>query len=148
MSFSLIFDGALAALLMATITYAVILNRKLTELRNSRTEMESLIREFAEATQQAEQGVTALHERAEQASGTLDERVSDAEARVEEARKLADDLAFMIDRGGRLADRLEHDVSASIKKTDTRTPAPATAPSASDVESPEAQLLRTLDRVR
>ena len=84
MSFSLIFDGALAALLMATITYAVILNRKLTELRNSRTEMESLIREFAEATQQAEQGVTALHERAEQASGTLDERVSDAEARVED----------------------------------------------------------------
>ena len=74
--------------------------------------------------------------------------MSDAEARVEEARKLADDLAFMIDRGGRLADRLEHDVSASIKKTDTRTPAPATAPSASDVESPEAQLLRTLDRVR
>ncbi|WP_421709124.1 DUF6468 domain-containing protein [Algihabitans sp.] len=148
MSFSVIFDGALAALLMATITYAVILNRKLTELRNSRTEMERLIGEFAEATQQAEQGVTALHERAEQASGTLDQRVAAAEARVEEARKLADDLAFMIDRGGRLADRLEHDVSNSIKKTETSVTSPAPPAAAAPPDSPEAQLLRTLDRVR
>ena len=60
----------------------------------------------------------------------------------------ADDLAFMIDRGGRLADRLEHDVSASIKKTDARASAPVAAASESAVDSPEAQLLRTLDRVR
>jgi phage-related tail protein len=152
-TFSLIFDGVLAALLTATIAYAVILNRKLTELRQSRGEMERLIAEFAEATQQAEQGVGVLRERADEAQATLDERVSAAESRLDEARKLADDLAFMLDRGGKLADRLEMGVTGAIKSTEApAAPAPRPVGSAQRREaaddSPEAKLLRTLDRVR
>lgn len=154
MSFSLIFDGVLAALLMATIAYAVVLNRKLTELRQSRGEMERLIGEFAEATQQAEQGVGALRERAEDAQNVLDRRVAAAEGRLEEARKLADDLAFMIDKGGKLADRLEKGVTGAIKATDGPVAAPSARPCpagprpAAAEDGPESELLRTLDRVR
>ncbi len=154
MSFSLIFDGMLAALLMATIAYAVVLNRKLTELRQSRGEMERLIGEFAEATQQAEQGVGALRARAEDAQSVLDRRVAAAEGRLEEARKLADDLAFMIDKGGKLADRLEKGVTGAIKAADAPPAAPATRPRTAGArpaaveDGPESELLRTLDRVR
>lgn len=154
MSFSLIADGLLAALLTATIAYAVVLNRKLTELRQSRGEMERLIGEFAEATQQAEQGVGALRQRADEAQSTLDQRVAAVESRLDDARKLADDLAFMIEKGGKLADKLERGVTGAIKAPEAQpapvaAPAPAARPrAAADDESPEARLLRTLDRVR
>jgi hypothetical protein len=62
--FSLLFDAVVAALLVATIVYAVILNRKLTQLRDARGEMERLLGGFVEATSRAERGLAALREAA------------------------------------------------------------------------------------
>jgi hypothetical protein len=69
---------------------------------------------------------------------------------VDDARRLADDLAFMIEKGGKLADRLEKGVTGAIKTADApaAAPAPARAGRPPEDDTPEARLLRSLDRVR
>jgi chromosome segregation ATPase len=89
-----------AVLLVATIVYAVLLNRKLTALRNVKGEMEAVIASFAEATAQAENGIQTLKVHATESGTSLDNTVN-------RAHGLADDLSFLIERGNSLADRLE-----------------------------------------
>jgi hypothetical protein len=98
--FSLLFDAVVAALLVATIVYAVILNRKLTQLRDARGEMERLLGGFVEATSRAERGLAALRE----AAGACGEEL---QRRTDKGNAVADDLMFLVERAGGLADRLE-----------------------------------------
>lgn len=107
----LLTDGFLALLLLVTIGYAVVLNRKLAALRDLRGDMEGAVAAFAEAQREAEQGLAELRDRAEVLSVELREQVGSAAGRLDEARGLADDLHFLVDKGQSLADRLERAVA-------------------------------------
>lgn len=106
MGLSLILDLLLVVLLAVTIGYAVILNRKLSSLRKDRNELQSLATNFGQATLRAEESI-----------GRLKKTADALQERIDKAQGLRDDLAFLIDRAGTSADRLEEGVRASRGKT-------------------------------
>jgi hypothetical protein len=95
----MIIDGIVAALLIATIVYAVILNRQIKGLRDSRSELADFIKGLNDATANAEAAVRGLRK----AAGETGEQLQRA---VDKGAVLRDELQFMIDSGNALADRL------------------------------------------
>lgn len=102
MPYSLILDFLVAILLVITIAFALVLNKRLGKLRGDRKAFEKLAETFGASTSRAEEGISALH----QTTNVLQERLDKAQA-------LKDDLAFMIERGDRTADKLERLVRAN-----------------------------------
>ena len=115
MTISTILDVVVILLLLPTIVYAVVLNRKLSALRKSREELSKVVNSFNEATMRAEAGIPKLKKATTEANQTLKDR-------VDKAQTLRDDLAFMIERAEELAARLEGAVRAARVEG---TPAPA-----------------------
>lgn len=105
MMLSLGADLVVAVLLIATIGYAAVLNRRLTAVRNDRDKFEKVIRELGVSSQRAENAVAGLRLAADELGKRLDKK-------VEEGRALGDDLAYMIERGGSVADKLEAQIRA------------------------------------
>ncbi len=121
MPWSLVLDALVAVLLAACIAAAVILERRLASLRADRSELEKLMRDFQDATDRAGHGVSGLKVSAQ----ALQER-------IDTARALAEDLQFLIERGGAAADRLENEIRAARRQeARTRTPSPGTSASGS-----------------
>ncbi len=106
MEFSLILDALIVVLLVATIAYAAVLNRKLGVLRDAKSEMEALIVSFSEPIERAGSGVESLKQEAGRSGKAL-------QSKVEAARGLVDDLGFLIETGTRLAERLDGGVGAA-----------------------------------
>jgi hypothetical protein len=109
MDFSLIIDALIAVLLVATIAYAAVLNRKLSVLRDGKSEMAALIASFSESAERAGSGVETL----KQAAGRSGEVLQN---QVDTARGLVDDLGYLIEKGTRLAERLDGGVSGARAK--------------------------------
>lgn len=101
-----ILDLVVILLLVPTIVYAVILNRKLGALRRSRDELARVVASFNDATLRAEAGIPKLKKATTEANQTLKDR-------VDKAQTLRDDLAFMVQRAEELALRLEAGVRAA-----------------------------------
>lgn len=126
-------DAIVALLLVATIAYSVVLNRRLGSVRSDREKFEVLARNLNTASQRAEAAVTNLRVTADELSRRL-------EKKVEEARALSDDLTYMIERGGSIADKLANQIRAGRDglKPDYRSsdvqaaPKPAAQPHARD----------------
>lgn len=95
----MILDGVVAVLLIATIAYAVILNRQLTRLRDGRAELTDYIKGLNDATANAEAAVRGLRK----AAGETGEQLQRS---VDKAQALREELQFMIESGNALADRL------------------------------------------
>src|SRR5262245_44408422 len=91
---------ALVALLAATLCHAVRLERALGVLRRDRAELQELIAGFNASTRQAEVGIERLRSAADGAGLQVARQ-------VEAGLSLKDDLSLLIERGNRLADRLE-----------------------------------------
>lgn len=117
MPWSLVLDLLVAALLAACIVASLILDRRLARLRGDSGELEKLTRSFQEATDRADHGASALKGSAE----ALQER-------LDAARALVEDLQFLIERGGSVADRIENEIR-SARRIDAgpRLVAPAAA---------------------
>jgi hypothetical protein len=105
MMLSLFGDAVVAALLVATISYAAVLNRRLGVLRGDRAKLEELIQGLTSAAQRAESGIAALREAAEDVGRSL-------ENKIDQGKSLRDDLGYMLERGGPIADRLEGTIRA------------------------------------
>lgn len=117
---SLLLDGVLAALLIATIVYAAMLDRRLRTLRQSRDELQALLTNFTAATTEAQAGMASLRE-------TTQTAAKDLKGELERAKALREDLAFLMERGDELADRLEGGVGAARAATRAATVAPQAA---------------------
>ena len=100
MNFSVMLDVIVAALLIATIVYAMLLSRRLGALRNDKEQLEALVRSLDQSANRAESGIAALKEAADHIGREL-------ERQVEQGQALRGDLTYMIDLAGNLADRLE-----------------------------------------
>lgn len=103
MSFAILLDGMVIVLLAMTIVYAIILNRKLKNLRAGEGEMRAAIERFSTATAQAEANLAQYKEIAGQLSAPAPRESAQAGRAlaplVAEARKLAADLNLLIGRG-------------------------------------------------
>lgn len=93
-------EVALIVLLAVTLFHALRLERALGVLRRDRTALEELVAGFNASTRQAEQGVERLRAAADGAGRQIARQLDTAGA-------LKDDLVFLIERGERLADRLD-----------------------------------------
>ena len=122
---ALILDGLVAALLLATVIYCFILNRRLSVMRDAQSEMRNLISEFNRAIEQARSGVETLKETAADAGDQLGRE-------IDKARAMADELLVMTGSGERLAERLEGDIG---KVRGTTRQAAATEPEAGGQQS-------------
>ncbi len=128
------FDAGVAVLLLATIAFAVILNRKLTALRDAKDEMQALAARLIESTDQAGSRLETLKSYAQDSGAALGRQ-------IQEARGLTDELAFMIERGSHLAIRIERgDESAAAGEIGETT--------ADVISTAEATLLQSLQGVR
>jgi hypothetical protein len=86
------------------------------------SEMEALLAGFSESTERAGSGVESLKQEAGRSGSAL-------QSKVETARGLVDDLGFLIERGTKLAERLDDGVGAARTKpapgpVSERAPAP------------------------
>lgn len=139
MDLTIIFDALIAVLLVTTIGYAVVLNKKLGVLRDAKSEMEALIGQFSESADRARNGIQSLKQEA-QRSGTA------MQNKIETARGLVDDLGFLIEHGSGLAEQLDGGVGAARAKAGAivgrprapaaRTPSPPAAAAETETEPP------------
>ncbi|HWK43273.1 MAG TPA: DUF6468 domain-containing protein [Stellaceae bacterium] len=105
MIMSLVMDGSIAALLVATIIYAGILNHRLAGLRADSTRLRGMIRGLQDASAQAESAVADMKAAAADSGQQLQET-------IERAVTLKADLGYLNDRASGIADRLETGIRA------------------------------------
>ena len=108
MSIELFINIVVICLLVPTIVFAVVLNKRLEILRNSRADLGRLIEAFNDATTRAESGIPKLKQAADSAGSLLRDQ-------IQKAQTLRDDMSFMIERADTMMQRLEKTMSASPK---------------------------------
>lgn len=112
-------DSLMIGLLVATIVYCVKLNTRVKVLQDSKEEFSKLIERFDLTTQRAQTSIEDL----QNISKKVNEQLS---GRLDKANFLADDLAFMIEKGSKLADKMEGRViakpSASSSQVESKLP--------------------------
>jgi len=119
MSLPLFADATVAVLLLATIAYIAVLNRRLAGLRNDKAQLEQLVQNLNVAVGSAQSGVAELRQAADELGRDLDKKVTVGQA-------LREDLNYLVERGGGLADRLEGSIRA--KRGETAVPKSVEAP--------------------
>jgi Domain of unknown function (DUF6468) len=154
---SLALDVVVAGLLIATIAYAAVLDRRIRQLRATRAELETMVVGFNTATARAESAIGDLKSGTEAGSRELKPLIATA-------RQIADDLQFLVERGNELADRLDVGISAARVAAPKTGAKPAARPpgfpklaraegeraerSAREVSDAEHALLKALRSVR
>lgn len=78
-------------LLVPTIIFALLLNKRLKVLRNSKADLSRLIEAFNDATSKAEAGIPRLKQAVDSAGGDLKEQ-------IRRAQNLHDDLKYILER--------------------------------------------------
>ncbi|GHD60967.1 hypothetical protein GCM10017083_47710 [Thalassobaculum fulvum] len=96
----------LVLLLLPTVVYVALLQRRLASLRADREAVESVIERMNEATRRAEASLKGIRQAAEQAKVTLDEPVTRAQA-------LRDELSFLVQRADAAGERLAGGLSSA-----------------------------------
>ncbi len=136
MTTGLLLDALVAVLLVATIVYCYVLNRRLGALRDAHAEMRGLIDAFNQAAERAAAGVDALKQAAVETGDDLGRE-------IDKARALADELSLMTGSAEDLARRLEGGIGAK------RAPVAAGEGSESGFRTEaERELFKSLRRAR
>ncbi len=128
MTVSLIVDVIVLGLLVVMIPYIVRLNKRLSMLRRDKAQLEKLATTFAESTRRADESLNGLKTSAENMQRKLDS-----------GQALHDDLAFLLERGEKAADRLEDLIRESRPETPGTQPVVASPSTAS--QTPAAPLV-------
>ena len=124
--------------MVATIGYAVTLNRKLARLRSDRGEMEAVIARLIEATDAAQSGLEGLRAHADAVGVRLQKGLEQSQGR-------ADELAFLIERAEAVARRLE---SATAAAPAAEKGAVRRAERAAEAPAQETGRLKSLQGIR
>lgn len=104
-SVPLILDLLLIALLGATITYCVRLNRKLAVMREAQAELHQVAAEFDQAIVRSRLGIEELKKASQDAKAELKNE-------LEIAKPLIEELKLVNASGSRIADRIQDNVSS------------------------------------
>jgi len=116
MTISLIVELALSGLLLATIGYCALLERRLSALRKGQDGLKETIGELNSAIVNAGASMRALRAHAADAAENLDERLA-------RARGLVDELAMLTSAGERIADRIDRTAATTQPVANGTTPA-------------------------
>jgi hypothetical protein len=119
-SYGLIIEGLVAVLLALTIGYCMLLNRRLTRLRNDEHSFKDTIAELIAATESAERAIAGLKLTVRDSEEILAKRLRDSEL-------IATDLQRELKRGEGVLSRIIRITEAA---NDTRPHDPAAAPAA------------------
>lgn len=106
MSFSLIIDLIVIALLGATILYALRLNKQLTMLYNARGDLQTFIEGFTNSLSKAETSMASLRSTGETTFAAVHEALNQAQV-------LKDDLSYLVERGEGIASSLDDSIRAA-----------------------------------
>ncbi|HXA70813.1 MAG TPA: DUF6468 domain-containing protein [Stellaceae bacterium] len=128
---TLISDITVAFLLIATIGYVAVLNRRLGLLRQDKAKLEELIKGLNAASTNAQAGIAGLRQATDELGRGLDKELA-------AGRSLRDDLQYLIERGGSIADRLEGSIRARREE----------APRVADVPAPRASAVGKVAQLR
>lgn len=128
MNLTFALEVVLSLLLAVTLAYCIVLERRLSAVQKGQKELGNTVRALNTAITSAGAALSAL----KAASG---DATAELNARVREARALADELSVLTSSGERIAERMDQAVSAQ------KSPGPA-----SPLESMKARLdaLRTV----
>jgi hypothetical protein len=140
MTISMGLDILLVLLLIAVLAYAVILNKRLTQLRANKDELARVISSFNEATIRAESSIPRLKKAADEVRSALEDK-------IDKAQSLRDDLAFMIERGDSMANRLEGSVRMARGETVPQPARHQPSPPQNPLAQPPAAAPRPGDRL-
>lgn len=146
MSLDVILDLIVIVCLAITVGFAVILNKRLSRLYESRAELQAFITQFASSIQKADHHIRELKMMGETVFHTATEQMGKATA-------LKDDLLFLIERGEDLAVRLEDNIRAA-RETNREFTTPQRAMNIPDTLTPpqndddQPQLLKNIQNLR
>ncbi len=116
---SMVLNLVVVALLIATIVYASVLNRRLRKLREGEGELHAAIETFNQAASDAEARFADMKGAAKgngvSRAGTTDPKF--LKQQIASAERLSDDLRVLIGRGEVLADRLDSAGAARTTKS-------------------------------
>ena len=120
LNISLIVEIALSGLLLATIVYCAILERRLSALRKGQDGLKDTIAKLNEAIVAAGSSMRMLKSTATGAAEALDERIS-------RGRSIADELSILTASGDRIAERMSERSSAPRTNNVAQMPASLSA---------------------
>jgi len=118
MNIGLIVEVVVAALLLVTIGYCYVVERRLASLRSGQDGLREVIAALNSATQQAQASVLQLKAAGETCSADLKKAIADA-------RTLADELSVMVEAGDGVAERLAGARPGGSALADPATEAPS-----------------------
>ena len=104
----LLLEVSVAVMLGITIYYCIKLNKRIQILQDSKSELAQLIMKFDESTQQATQSIVEIQKASKKINDNIQEKLN-------KANFIADDLAFMIERGNKTANIMEGQIAGSRK---------------------------------
>ena len=129
MPVGMILEALVAVLLVVTVVYCAVLDRRLRALRSGQDGLKSIIEGLDGATRRAQTSIGELRAAAEATGMNLSGHVA-------KARALADELQIMIEAGNVLADRLE----GSRPGANGGAPRQAQAPQQPKPQAPRAKI--------
>ena len=130
----ILLDVIIAGLLAITSSYCWRLNRKIAGFRNAKAELEHMIRSFDGSIRQAYESISILKENSSDKNIQL---IRD----MEKVRFLANDLAYLVEKGEKLADSLENQVRRPAPAA-VELPTPQARPARPQLTRPAAQVRR------
>jgi len=135
-------EVVLAGLLAVVLVHAIRLERAVTALRRDRSALGEAVAGFDTSTREAQAGLGQLRHLANAAAGDIAQSMA-------AARILRDDLSYLTERGGGIADRLEALVRAGRDASAVR-PEPAAPPLAKGAQTlaVQAEVAQTQTRAR
>ena len=97
---NLLLNALIVVLLSVTIAYCWVLNRRIKVLQDSRGELALLLKHFDDSTQRASDSIINLQ--------TTSKRIGEViQSRITKCNDLMEDLAYMIDKGEKIASKME-----------------------------------------
>lgn len=145
MPFGMILESVVAILLLVTVGYCYVLDRRLQALRSGREELLGVVQNLDAAIGRAQTTILDLKANAGDTARVL-------EGRIDKAQGLADELSLMVQSGNSIAERLADRPGAS-RGAGVRTPNTSSSGRPRDPEPSqnlptEAGLLKALRQVR
>ncbi|MGI9378996.1 MAG: DUF6468 domain-containing protein [Methyloligellaceae bacterium] len=117
MIFGYLIEIVVAILLVTTIGYCIIVNRKLENLRDNQKNLKSIVKQLHLATAQAEKAISSLKQ-------TVTQSEQELALRIDEARAASDVLQKRIERGQGILEPQEFEPIVSQKSHGTKPSRP------------------------
>lgn len=128
MSWTILADGIVAVLLIATLVYVRRLSVRLEAIRAGRAEFEKLVADFTRTTDQASSHLHHFKAVADNSLQDLQGRIERAQGLTAEFGKLGDDLKLLTERAEGAADRLDSTIGKARFLSAANAPAAAPVP--------------------